>query len=218
MKKKLIKEKKFKKMKKDIKLILTNYIKDIKNKNILIKIFKKDELDMFNEYNNSINKLKSNKFNIKTKSKTTKSTSSSTSESKNNINFAIEAIINDDKNIYEDINFYKMNLFSNFYQIENFLNSNNPNDIKFLYFNRFNIHKILFDENEIININQKLNTEKENLNIYFYVNLLINEDTKIVNYSYSLDFIRDLNNKEEGHNEHYKKLIKAKIIIDLINY
>ena len=216
----IILNKKIGKMRKDGKKILMNFFnKDKNNKNLLLKIFDKEQLDYFiNKINNNpdkkeIKKSSINEINISNKKE---------SISKSKLALLIYLPQKNSKStnpiiIYENINDPMILLFSNFNQIENLLILADPNIIKFLFFNRTNIHKILFNEEKIIEINIQLDKEIENLNIFFYLNLLINDNINIVNYSYSLDFIRKINNKKENKNEYYKLIIKAKIIIELIN-
>ncbi len=54
----------------------------------------------------------------------------------------------------------------------------------------------------------------------FYLNLLINDNKAIVNYSYSIDLINEITNLQKKISDTiYKKIIISKIIIDLIyNY
>ena len=85
-----------------------------------------------------------------------------------------------------------------------------------LYFNRKSINKILYDKEEKI----KLNSEGiQNLSYYFYVSLLINDDPNVINYSYSIEYIKKLNNiaKNNNNNYIYSKIIISKVILELIN-
>ena len=108
-------------------------------------------------------------------------------------------------------------LIFNYPEIEYALKINKDNEkIKFLYFNKNQIHKILYESEEMIEVNHSSNNIT--LDEYFYLNLLINDNTDIVNYIYSLDYIDILNNFQ-GNNSigSLKKILLAKIIIDLIN-
>ena len=60
--------------------------------------------------------------------------------------------------------------------------------IKFIYFNRNWFHKILYDKEEVVKI--EFGEQKKNLYYNFYLNLLIKDNPEIVNYEYSLDFIK----------------------------
>ena len=75
-------------------------------------------------------------------------------------------------------------LLSNYTEVSSILKSNKKDLIYFLYFNRDNIHNILYDEEKLIQI--KINKNNRNLSYYFYLSLLI-KDKDIINYSYSID-------------------------------
>ena len=77
------------------------------------------------------------------------------------------------------------NLISNYSEIEFISKSNKTDNLKFLYFNRNVIHKILIDGNKIISINQN----HKNLSDYFYLSLLLLENPFIINYKYSIEYI-----------------------------
>ena len=109
-------------------------------------------------------------------------------------------------------------LLTNFEEIEEFLDLNEQNIFKFFYFNRNNIKKILYKDDKIVNIN--FNGIIKNISYYFYLNLLISENPEQVDYSYSIDFIKEINNLQRNINyKIYQKIILSKIIIELIkNY
>ena len=89
--------------------------------------------------------------------------------------------------------------------------------IYFLYSNRSVIANILYEEDKVINIDY--NEKYSNFFNYFYLCLLIKEDISIVNYEYSFDFIKDINNYQNRIDEKFtlKKLIISKLIFDLID-
>jgi len=88
----------------------------------------------------------------------------------------------------------------------------NSNEItKILYFNIEKVNKILYDSDKVI----KLEDGIYEIDYYFYLSLLINYNKNIINFDYSFDIIKKLN---EGLNsDNLRKIIKARIIIDLIN-
>ena len=122
------------------------------------------------------------------------------------------------------------NVLRNYSQIKNPLELSNIYLIKYYYFSRKKIHIILYDEEEVINI--KFKDEKrtnlsllqadlniKNLSQYFYFNLLIEDNINIINYTYSFDFIIEINNIQKNIKDIYTKIFLAKIINDLIfNY
>ena len=107
------------------------------------------------------------------------------------------------------------NLLNNFQEIKSISKQNIQNIINYFYFAKNKIHKILYDEEELINI--KFNETKKNISDYFYLDLLINADLNISNYSYSFDFISKINNIPKDKNENLRTIFFAKFIIDLIN-
>ena len=107
------------------------------------------------------------------------------------------------------------NLISNFNDIRTILSaSEDLNIIKLLYYNHKTIHQILYDEEEIINL--IYNNNKKGLANNFYLNLLINQNQSIINYSYSIDYIKEVNKERRKTNDKYKNILYAKCIIDLI--
>jgi hypothetical protein len=83
--------------------------------------------------------------------------------------------------------------------------------IKLYYLNRKKIHNELFNNQKIIG----LEDDKiiENISYYFYLDLLIKDNIDIVNYSYSIKFIKNIKNQKTD----LKKFIISKIILDLID-
>jgi len=119
-----------------------------------------------------------------------------------------------DETIIEPIN----QLINKKNEIDIIVNSKKNNLFKFLYFNWKIIDDILYEEDYVIDLNNKKNILKQ-LSDFFYLDLIIknNEEIKEFNYTIKLiDVINNIqiNNKDE---EIFKKLICDKIIIDLIN-
>ena len=217
----MIINKKFKKMKKETKQLLLQLFQDENNKKNLLKIFKKNQYDFFiKAISNILYKKNYEKNTISSENNSVKKESRSTIQDSNlnsittNLNLTIEKYI-DNINLYNCKN--DQTIISNIDEIEKISTLKNPNIIRFFYFNRNAIHKIMLDEDKVINFNIELNKEKENLNIYFYISLLINENTNILNYSFSFDLIKEIENEQKNQKEAYKIIIIAKIIIELIN-
>ena len=126
-------------------------------------------------------------------------------------------LVQPEKNDENDNKNPLVNLFSNLDEITPILKLNDSNYIKLLYFNRVKIHKFLYDNDEIITIK---NENEENFIFYIYLSLLIEDNTSVVNYTYSTSLIDKLNIQQTKlKNEKIKKIILAKIIFDLItNY
>ena len=109
------------------------------------------------------------------------------------------------------------NLLSNYDEIKKiYQNLNNNNDFfKFLYFNKEKVHKILYEEEEIYPINYN---DKITFSELFYLSLLI-LDKENVNYSFSIEYIKSVNNiiKENKEITRLKKILFSKIILILIH-
>jgi hypothetical protein len=99
------------------------------------------------------------------------------------------------------------------------LNQKNKNIFLHIYQNKENIHEILYNLEEIIDINSfKINNT---INELFYLNLLIVDNPEVVNYSYSIEFIKNLTEMviKSDDNKAILKIAYIKFIIDLIkNY
>ena len=111
-------------------------------------------------------------------------------------------------------------IISDYQKIENMLISLlDINKIKFCYFYREFIHDIIYQEEKTIFIENYYG-----VSFLFYLSLLINENPDIVNYSYSIDLIKNIANINivninRQQNNLLKQLIISKFILDLIyNY
>jgi len=107
-------------------------------------------------------------------------------------------------------------LLSNFEEITSILNIYDLNYINFLYLNSSKVNKIIYDIEEIIEIKNQNN----DVNFIFFIilSLLIEENINVVNYSYSKSLINKLHQEQTRiKNEKIKKIIIAKIIIELKN-
>ena len=108
-------------------------------------------------------------------------------------------------------NKYVSKLISKFEEINDILNLK-KNSIKFIYIYKTNIHNILYEKEETININSEIMIN--NLSNYFYLIKLIEDNPNIVNYKYSLVFIKDANyNIKNKKNNKIRNIIKCKILI-----
>ena len=108
-----------------------------------------------------------------------------------------------------------INLLSNFNEIISILNIYDLNCVNFLYLNSSKVNKILYDCEEIIEIKNK---NEDTFIFYIILSLLIEENVNVVNYSYSKNLINKLHQEQmKLKNEKIKKIIIAKIIIELIS-
>ena len=119
--------------------------------------------------------------------------------------------INEEYEISKDI---LSKLLSNYEDIKAILKLKNLNIIKYLYFNKNDIYKILYNENNTINIENDI---KNNTLCYnFYISLLIKDNPEYINYSNSFEYITILNNEKNKIKDKLKKIFISKIIIELI--
>ena len=86
------------------------------------------------------------------------------------------------------------------------------NKTKFLYLDYEAINRILYNEEEIIQIENK----KYEYSFIYYLNLLINVNKDIVNFNYDFDFIKEIDNENNKKENELQKLFISKIILDLI--
>ena len=89
------------------------------------------------------------------------------------------------------------------------------NFTKIIYYNKNKVHSILYEEDQIIKIDDSM---KNDLQANFYLTLLIREDVEIVNYSYSFSYIKTFSNCKKDENHKYYNLINSKLTIDLYKY
>ena len=107
------------------------------------------------------------------------------------------------------------NLF-NIKNIKKIILNEDENIYKFLYFNKQKIISILYENEEFIYVKENNNIE---LNIIFYLSLLIRENENIINFTYSIELIKNLNDKRKKEQKKIRKIMIAKILLELIyNY
>ena len=106
-------------------------------------------------------------------------------------------------------------LISNYKEIKSILNDKDKNMIKFLYYNRKQFHEILYNEEELINLNE--NEQNKNLYYYFYLFLLINENRDIMNYIYDFKYIENKYQILLNEKSQLKQIILSRIFIQLID-
>jgi len=106
-------------------------------------------------------------------------------------------------------------IFTNIRNIGMHFSLNKLTSIKLLYFNRNIIHPLLYEFDNIINLNSK---KVDNISYYFYLSLLIANNPNVIFYYYSIEFIKNINENSINSNNNIKRLIISKIIIDLIKY
>lgn len=121
-------------------------------------------------------------------------------------------------NPIEDSNDPVFNIVNSCEMITEINNNYKKQNKKYLYFNKDKIHNLLYLEEENIIINDDKNTLFLNNNIseLFYLDLLILDNAEQVNYTYSIDIIKVVNNFEKNSNFKLKNIIISKIVLILI--
>ena len=130
----------------------------------------------------------------------------------------LNLLLNIDKNPYEYNISPKDPIFQLIFNYDEliFILDNKINNIsKLLYFNKNNVHSILYISDKVLLI--KPEWIKYNLSFYFYLNLLIKDNINIVNYSYYIDFIRNINQQNNNNNKKIQKFLISTIIIGFID-
>ena len=104
--------------------------------------------------------------------------------------------------------------------IEEILNKKGKNALKFYYFNRKIINEILYDEDKQLDVDyikDFIKIEKD-FSPLIYLYLLLNYNKDSVDYIYSINIIKQINELQKDNKDKiYKKLIISKIIMELIN-
>ena len=128
----------------------------------------------------------------------------------NKLNIILFSLVN--SNIYIK-NDPISDLINNYSEIELILELKNLT--KFLFFQVKKINNILYQYDKIIKIKDSMTND---ISSNFYLILLIKAESELINYEYSANYINIFNkNNNNNENNYYFKLIKSKIIIELIN-
>ena len=105
-------------------------------------------------------------------------------------------------------------LISNFDGIKDIYNSNLKENKKFFYFNKTKIHDILYNFEEILNIDD--DKEEINLSELFYFSLLLVDNPVLIKYEISINYIKKVNDLIEKSENIILKILLSKIILILI--
>ena len=111
----------------------------------------------------------------------------------------------------------KIPIISKYSEIDYLSKIENFKKYEYFYLNKINIHKILYETENIVSIHS--NTEEDNFTKLFYLALLIKEHEIYTNYIYPVEYIKNVNNfrkKIEKENA-LKNFILSMIIMELIN-
>ena len=88
---------------------------------------------------------------------------------------------------------------------------------QYLYLNKIKIHPILYDKEEVIQVNPDIIGKQ--ISNYFYLYLLIDENPDIINYTFPIDVIRNLIILLKNFiKNNINKLLISKIVNNLIKY
>ena len=121
-------------------------------------------------------------------------------------------------NLYNNDQFELLSNYDDFINYIDELNINNKDIFKCIYYNKRNIHNILYNSDEIIDIDSfPINS---NLSTIFYLSLLIEDQRGIINYSYKLNFIKKLNKEIQQkivNSKTFRDIILSKIMLVFIN-
>ena len=106
-------------------------------------------------------------------------------------------------------------LIKNYSEIEMIQNIKTPKKYNFIFQNRVDIHKILYDEAKFIRI--KNNKSEDYLYKLFFLILLIKDNSDMVNYIYDLKYIENVNNIRKKNKDAITSFILSMIINQLIS-
>ena len=106
-------------------------------------------------------------------------------------------------------------LIKNYSEVEMIQNIKASKKFNFIFHNRKDIHKILYDQEKFIKINN--NKSEGNLYKLFFLILLIKDNPDMVNYTYDIKYIENVNNFREKNKNVITSFILSMIIIQLIN-
>ena len=106
-------------------------------------------------------------------------------------------------------------LLNNFEEIEKIEELKDQNIFKFLYFMKRKVNKILYDSEKIIDF--KYDNIQMDMHSCFYLDLMIDGNKDLLNYTFSKGFIKTINDLNNVNSDKvYRKIFLSKIIIELI--
>jgi hypothetical protein len=120
--------------------------------------------------------------------------------------------------LYKNLNYkqpyensFNTSLITNHLELIEILNTI-ENKTKFFYLDNKAINKILYEEEEIIQIENK----KYEYSFIYYLSLLLKDNKDIVNFNFEIDFIKIIDNDNNNQENELQKLFVSKIILDII--
>ena len=109
----------------------------------------------------------------------------------------------------------KIPLISKFSEIESLSDLKIAGIFEYFYLNKVNIHKILYESENIIKIHS--NIQEKNIANLFYLILLIKYQSFLTNYIYEFEYIENANNLRKNSQNLLNNFILSIIVIELIN-
>ena len=120
--------------------------------------------------------------------------------------------------LYDNPNLKDYNILSSIFddllKEKSFFSLKSIEEIKWLFDNKENFHRYLYDHDKIMNIDFDNHIS---LAFLYYLDVLIKEEPNLINYSCSYKYIIKINEFHNLTNEPIVQFVCAKIIIDLIN-
>ena len=115
--------------------------------------------------------------------------------------------------LIEKCSFDGNKLVLNYEEIENIIKEKKGQFLELFYFNKENIHDILYQTENLINIEDN---QIRKLSDLFYLGLLIMDNPNIINYKFSKKIIVKFCEELSKEKKEFKKAILSKMIIDCI--
>ena len=137
---------------------------------------------------------------------------------KSNLLFKQNLLLSISLNEYFEKDWPENKLLTSYNELEQTLDFSDFNTFRFLLYNSKKIESILYEEQEILELD-KFELNLESLHNLFYLDLLLLNNDDIINYKCSLDFIKNLNSfiKSNNNSENLiQNIIFLKVNIDLI--
>ena len=105
-------------------------------------------------------------------------------------------------------------LINNKDNITSILKGRDLNVLEYLYLNRHKIHKILYDFDSTITINEEMLKEYTD---YYYLYCLIKYQSVLINFKYNFQIVQDAYDKQIISKGIIKRIIMSKIVITIID-
>ena len=119
------------------------------------------------------------------------------------------------KNSVENDNDPIHNLLSNWKEIKEITKNMNGDIFKFFYFNKKRVHEILYNEDKNYSIDENKTISYSEL---FYLSLLLEDIPETINYTFSINYIKAVNEiRKDIKIKKLKRILLSKILLLLIN-